>query len=353
MTSHKSPDFSVTIAGKDKTLTLANRLINLTLTDNRGFEADQLDIELDDADGLLELPRRGAVINLALGWKGSPLFNKGAFVVDEIEHSGAPDNLTIRARSADFRQTLNVRRDKSWHKTTLQEVVSAIASKHSLNLALGQDIASTPIKHIDQTNESDGSFLMRLARLHGAIATVKNGYLLFIRQGQAKTASGKALPVITLTRQSGDSHRFSLADRDAYTGVIASWLDTRDPSTKKTTTIKRKATIKKNTDSKQGDYLVGTDDNVLVLSHTYASRDNAARAAKAQWDKLQRGVATFSLQLAEGRADLYTEMPVKVTGFKQQIDEAEWLITTLTHTVSSDGGFTTSIELEIKVQQIK
>ncbi|WP_241579991.1 phage late control D family protein [Rosenbergiella nectarea] len=347
--TNKSPDFSVTIEGKDRTITLANRLMNLTLTDNRGFEADQLDIELDDADGLLEMPRRGAVINLALGWKGSPLFNKGSFTVDEIEHGGAPDKLTIRARSADFRQTLNVRRDKSWHNTTLQDVVSAIASKHSLKLALGQDIASTAIDHIDQTNESDGSFLMRLARLHGAIASVKNGNLLFIRQGQAKTASGKALPVITLTRQSGDSHRFSLADRDAYTGVIASWLDTRDPTTKKTTTAKRKTAIKKNTDSKQGDYLVGTDDNVLVLSRTYASRDNAARAAKAQWEKLQRGVAMFSLQLAEGRADLYTEMPVKVTGFKQQIDEAEWVITTLTHTVSSDGGFTTSIELEVKL----
>ncbi|WP_241649673.1 phage late control D family protein [Rosenbergiella collisarenosi] len=349
MNINKSPDFSVTIEGKDRTITLANRLMNLTLTDNRGFEADQLDIELDDADGLLEMPRRGAVINLAIGWKGSPLFNKGSFVVDEIEYSGAPDKLTIRARSADFRQTLNVRRDKSWHKTTLQDVVSAIASKHNLKLALGQDIARTAIEHIDQTNESDGSFLMRLARLHGAIATVKNGNLLFIRQGQAKTASGKVLPVITLTRQSGDSHRFSLADRDAYTGVIASWLDTRDPSTKKTTTAKRKTAIKKNTDSKQGDYLVGTDDNVLVLSRTYASRDNAARAAKAQWEKLQRGVATFSMQLAEGRADLYTEMPVKVTGFKQQVDEAEWVITTLTHTVSSDGGFTTSIELEVKL----
>lgn len=74
---------------------------------NRGFEADQLDLELDDADGKIVLPRRGAVITLALGWKGQPLFPKGAFTVDEIEHTGAPDRLTIRARSADFRETLN------------------------------------------------------------------------------------------------------------------------------------------------------------------------------------------------------------------------------------------------------
>lgn len=68
-----------------------------------------------------------------------------------------------------------------------------------------------------------------------------------------------------------------------------------------------------------------------------------------QWERLQRGVATFSLQLAEGRVDLYTEIPVKVSGFKQPIDDAEWTITTLTHTVSPDNGFTTGLDLEVKI----
>lgn len=67
------------------------------------------------------------------------------------------------------------------------------------------------------------------------------------------------------------------------------------------------------------------------------------------WERLQRGVAYFSLQLAEGRADLSTEMPIKVSGFKQPIDEAEWTITTLTHVVSLDNCFTTNLELEVKI----
>ncbi|HBG9457335.1 TPA: phage major tail tube protein [Escherichia coli] len=333
-----------------------NRLMSLTLTDNRGFEADQLDLELDDADGKIVLPRRGAVITLALGWKGQPLFPKGAFTVDEIEHTGAPDRLTIRARSADFRETLNTRREKSWHKTTVGEVVKEIAARHKLKMALGKDLSDKPVEHIDQTNESDGSFLMRLARQYGAIASVKNGNLLFIRQGQGKSASGKPLPVISITRKDGDSHRFTLADRGAYTGVIASWLHTREPEKKESTTVKRKRRTKKQKkepEAKQGDYLVGTDENVLVLNRTYANRSNAERAAKMQWERLQRGVASFSLQLAEGRADLYTEMPVKVSGFKQPIDDAEWTITTLTHTVSPDNGFTTSLELEVRIDDFE
>nr|WP_154937569.1 MULTISPECIES: phage late control D family protein [Klebsiella] len=350
----KTPAFRIVIEGKDATQTLDKRLLGMTLTDNRGFEADQLDLELDDADGLVIMPRRGAVISLALGWKGEPLFSKGNFTVDEIEHSGSPDRLTIRARSADFRETLNVRREKSWHKTTVGEVVKEIAARHSLKVAIGKDVAAQVLDHLDQTNESDASFLMKLARQYGAIATVKGGNLLFILQGQGKTASGKALPVITITRRDGDSHRFSLADRGAYTGVIAHWLHTREPEKKETAKVKRrrKTTKPKEPEAKQGDYLIGTDENVLVLNRTYANRSNAERAAKMNWERLQRGVASFSLQLAEGRADLYTEMPVKVTGFKQPIDDASWTITTLTHTVNPDSGFTTSIELEVKIDDL-
>ncbi|MDF2914005.1 MAG: late control protein [Pantoea agglomerans] len=326
-----SPAFRLTMDGADITQKLEKRLLSLTLTDNRGFEADQLDIELDDADGHLQLPRRGVVLSLALGWQGEALFPKGSYVVDEIEHSGTPDRLTLRARSADFRQTLNTKREKSWHKTTAGEIVRDIAG--------------------------DASFLMRLAKQCGAVACVKDGNLLFIRQGQGKTASGKALPVITLQRRDGDGHRFTLADRDAYTGVIASWLHTREPAKKPVAKVKRRrrkttAKKKKEPEAKQGDYLIGTDENVLVLSRTYANRGNAERAAKMQWERLQRGAATFSIQLAKGRAELYTEMPVKVSGFKQQIDAGGWIITTLTHSLSADSGFTTSLELEVKIDDL-
>jgi len=295
------------------------------------------------------------VLNLALGWTGQPLIPKGTYTVDEIEYSGSPDRLMLRARSADFRATLNTKREKSWHQTTVGAMVKEIAARHKLTAALSDETARMAIDHLDQTNESDGSFLMRLARQCGALACVKDGNLLFIRQGQGKTVSGKTLPVITLLRSAGDNHRFSLADRDAYTGVVASWLHTREPQKKTTTKVKRrrKTTKKKEPEAKQGDYLIGTDENVLVLSRTYANRANAERAAKMNWERMQRGVATFSIQLARGRAELYTEMPVKVSGFKQQIDADEWIITTLTHSLSADSGFTTSMDLEVKISALE
>ncbi|HDG1101491.1 TPA: hypothetical protein PCY80_000253 [Klebsiella aerogenes] len=211
----KTPTFGIVIEGKNVTEVVDKRLMSLTLINNRSFDADQLDLELDNSDGQIVLLRHGAVITLALGWKGQPFFPKGSFTVDEIEHAGAPDRLTIRARSADFRETLNTRREKSWHQTTVGDVVTEIAARHNLTMALGKDLINKSLDHLDQTNESDASFLMKLARQFGAIASVKDGHLLFIRQGQGRTASAKPLPVITITRKAGDSHRFSLADRGA------------------------------------------------------------------------------------------------------------------------------------------
>ncbi|MFG6076056.1 phage late control D family protein [Erwinia sp. OPT-41] len=364
-----APDFMLSVNSKDITANIRNRLISLTLTDNRGFEADQLDLELDDADGLLAMPVRGAVIKLFLGWKGQALVGKGEFTVDEVEHHGAPDTMTIRARSADFRGTLNSRREVSYHDTTLGEVVKQIAGRNKLSPVLADGFAAQAVSHIDQTQETDAAFLTRLATLYGAVAAVKAGKLLFLRPGSGVTASGKPIPQLTITRQDGDRHSFSIADRGAYTGVSASWLHTKDPKPKKVkvkrkakeqhlralehpAAKKKKATTAKTPEAKEGDYLAGTEDNVFALTTVYATKAAAMRAAKAKWDKLQRGVAEFSLTLAMGRADLFPETPVKVSGFKAVIDAQPWLISKVTHSLSGSG-YTTALDFEVLLSDVE
>ncbi len=182
-----TPDFMLMLESKDITGNISNRLMSLTMTDNRGFEADQLDIELDDADGLVELPLRGAVLTLYLGWKGFALINKGSFTVDEVEHHGAPDSVTIRARSADFRGTLNSRREESWHDKTLGEIVAAIATRNKLTSRVIPELAGIKIPHIDQSQESDAKFLTRLAERNGGEVSVKAGKLLFLKAGRGLT----------------------------------------------------------------------------------------------------------------------------------------------------------------------
>ncbi len=157
--------------------------MSMTLTDNRGFEADQLDIELNDADGQVGLPIRGAVLTVYIGWKGFALVCKGKFTVDEVEHRGAPDVVTIRARCR-FPRTLNSRREDSWHDTTLGAIVEAIASRNRLEASVAPSLAGIKIPHIDQSQESDAKFLTRLAERNGGEVSVKMGKLLFLKVGQ-------------------------------------------------------------------------------------------------------------------------------------------------------------------------
>lgn len=360
--SKTAPAYLLRLNEQDITTLISPRLLSLNLTDNRGFEADQLDIELDDSDGQVQLPRRGAVLSVFLGWQGEALIGKGDFTVDEIEHRGAPDTVTIRARSADFRGSLNSRRELSYHDTTLGAIVAQVATRNNLVPMLADGFAGIKIPHIDQTQETDAVFITRLAERNGAIAAIKAGRLLFIRPGTGKTASGKPIPQQVIERSDGDRHSFSLADRGAYTGVTASWLHTKEPKPKKAKKVKvqRKVLLhqgpqpthpkaKKTTkvpEAREGNYMVGTDENVLELTTVFSTQAQAMRAAQAKWDKLQRGVAEFSIALAMGRADLFPETPVQVSGFKQVIDEQPWTISKVTHALSN-GGYTTQLELEV------
>lgn len=365
----QTPAYMLSVNSKDITGNISDRLKSLTLTDNRGFEADQLDIELDDADGRVELPLRGAVLSLSLGWKGFALTDKGSYTVDEVEHRGAPDTVTVRARSADFRGTLNSRREQSWHDTTLGAIVAAIAARNKLGASVAPELAGIKIPHVDQSQESDVKFLTRLAERNGGEVSVKAGKLLLLKGGRGMTASGKAIPVVTISRSDGDRHQFSIADRGAYTGVTAKWLHTKDPKPqtekvklkrkkkeqKTSTTAHPKAKpvkVPKVPEAREGEYMAGASDNVFALTTIFATKAQALRAAQAKWDKLQRGVAEFSISLATGRADIYPETPVRVAGFKRVIDEQAWIITKVTHALSNSG-YTTALELEVKLSDVE
>ncbi|WP_257835139.1 phage late control D family protein [Burkholderia glumae] len=349
--------YSITLSGKNITKKFDGRLISMTLQDNRGFEADQLDISLDDSDGALEIPSRGVTLKLAIGWAGAAngLVDKGEFMVDEVRHTGTPDVLTIRARSVDLRAGLSIKKERSWHRQTVGAIVRAIASQNQVEARISKALDGQLVDHIDQTAESDANLLSRLAKMFDAIATVKNGLLLFIKAGEATTASGKPLPAVTITRDVGDRHEFGVADRDTYSGVQAFYLNTRTAK-KQSTTVKRRrrrtTAKKKKPIDKSGDVLFGTAENVKTLRHTYANKANATRAAKAEWEKLQRGVAEFSIVLALGRPELMTELPVTVRGYKRVIDDCNWIIARVTHSIDGNGGFTSDLDLEVKASEV-
>ncbi|MBD9478530.1 phage late control D family protein [Pseudoxanthomonas sp. PXM02] len=319
------PAWKVVLDGKDLTERFRPRLLDLTLTECRGGEADQLELRIHDHDGAVAMPRKGVLLQVSLGWQDSGLIDKGTFKVDEVEHSGTPDVITVRARSADLTQQMRTRRDRSWHATTLGKVVRNIAGEHGLQPRIAAPLDSIAIAHLDQTEESDANLLTRLAKRYDAVATVKAGALLFAPIGSGKTATGKPLPGASITRDMGDQHRYMAADRDVYTGVRAYWHDKG--------AAQRKSVV------------VGQSGNAKRLRESYANEAEAREQATAEWNRIRRGGAKFSITLALGRADLYPEQRIDVAGFKEGID-GEWLASRVVHTVTGSAGFTTALDLE-------
>lgn len=324
---HRTPTFTLVVDGRDISKKVEARLVSLTLTEARGGEADQLDLVIDDSDGRMGIPAKGAELALSLGWEGSSLVDKGTFDVDEVEHSGAPDRISIRARSAEMRRELRTRAERSYHGKKLGEIVGDIARRNGLQLRMDAALHDTPVEHIDQTRESDLHFLTRLAKKHDAVATVKKGRLVFKPIGSTIAANGDELETLTITRADGDQHRYHSADRNAYSGVRAYW---HDPN----------AAEKKSV-------LVGEEENEKRLKDTYGSEADAMAAARAERGRIERGKATMELTLAIGRPELMPQTPVVLRGFKDVIDDTPWLVVKLTHTLE-DNGLTTRIELETR-----
>lgn len=322
------PAFSITADSKDVTARLRGNLKSLRLTDKVGLEADELELTLADHDGGLILPRRGVILGLAIGWSGGPRIDKGTFSVDEIGHSGPPDVVTIRARSVAFQGPIKCQREQAYDATTLGDILTTLAARNNLVPAIENRLAQTPIPHIDQTNESDANFLTRLGQDYDAIATISDGRLLFIPAGHPSSLGGAPLPTVVMTRAETDTHTFSITDRGgSHSGVRAKWRRIGSGETRYAIA---------------GETEDGKAEGLKTLKRDYPSQIEAQAAADAEFKRLQRGQTEIGLTLPVGRPEIIPNLPLRLQGWRPEIDNEKWLTGEVTHQID-DSGFTTAV----------
>lgn len=321
--------FKLVVDGQDISQNANSRLMNLTLTDNRGFESDAVEIQLSDHDGRLNIPPKGAVIQVWIGWSNEGLVYKGQYTVKETEHTGAPDILTVRATSADLKAGLKQKKERSFSNVTISDIMQVIAFEHELDVVVHESLAQHKVIHLVQ-NESNANLLTRLADEHDAIAAIKNGTLMFTPKGIGQTVSGQNLPTFMVTRDQGDQHRYNCTDGgEEITAVRAFYYDTEK--------------------AKKLEVVFGdaSNQNIKELRHIYQDKQTATLAAKAKLVDLKRSALTFNYTLARGKPELIPEMTFLFDGLKEQIDDIYWLGTRITHNLDAENGFTTGIELEV------
>lgn len=319
----------LTLEGVDLADKVNPRLIELTLSEKQGGEADELSVTLHNADGLLAMPAPGKVLALALGWASGDdvatgLVEKGRFTVDEVEAGGPPDTITIRARSADLSGNYRQRRTKSWRNTTLGAILTEIAARHGITAQVHPDLASKPVAALDQQGKSDMALVKDLGSRFDAVATWKDRRLIFMPVGSATTASGKAIPGLTLKRRDGWRWSFTRAQRDENDGVQATWHD--------------QASGRKRKHSTGGQ-------NPKKLKRVYASEADAKQAAQAEAKKRARGGYRFEYDLAFADCTIQPNRPVTLSGWNATVDAVKWLVESVETTMGA-GGLRQRVTLE-------
>lgn len=319
-----TPTFRIVADGADITALINDRLLLLRTTDKPGMESDDFELRIDDRDGAVSLPTRGASIEVFLGYSGTALTRLGRYTVDEVELSGPPDTLVIRGKASDMRGSGKTTRNGSWEGVSLASIVKDVAARNGWEPVCSVD---TVVPRADQLGESDFNFITRLSKQFDCTAKVADGKLLVMPRQAGQSASGKALGVMTLTRSDVSRWQFSLNDRSTH-----------------------KAVSTKHQDKKTGKLTVVTLDNdeapdglppVHTDRHIYPNKSAAEQAAKARLSAFNRSTAAVRLEMP-GRTDLFAERSINAQGFKAGLD-GEYLVDSVEQ-VFTQSGWSTTVE---------
>ncbi|MFV5340852.1 contractile injection system protein, VgrG/Pvc8 family [Acinetobacter baumannii] len=331
-TEYTFPIYRLEVDGNDISPLVVDRLISLSIKDNRGLVVDSVDIDLDDSDGQLEIPPEGAIIQVWIGWSNTGLVDKGKYKVESVTHRGAPDVLSISAFSNDVSEGLKQKRERSFSNKSIQMIFETVGAEYALKTIVHNTLANRVISYIAQ-NESDANLITRIADEHDAIATVKNGHLILLPRGASQTASGLPLPTAQIFRSDGDGHNYTTGTgTDRITGVKAYYYDSNK--------------------SKKLYVVIGdNEDNLKEIRYVHRDKKTAELAAQAEFNRCKRASQKLSYTFAFGQPELIPEQEFVFTGLKPQIDDIVWLGTNVTHNLT-DGGFTTSVELEVQLPNV-
>lgn len=179
---------------KDISQDIAPYLKGFSYTDELSGRADDISITLDDCDELWQgdwMPTKGDTLDvslISLYWAESNEseveFKLGVFEIDEIELKKSPTEVTIKAVSVPNDTTLRgVDRSRSWEKVSIYKIASDVASDAKYELFW--DCKENPnIDRIEQTEQSDLSFLQKLCADNGLALKVSDKKIVIFDEAQ-------------------------------------------------------------------------------------------------------------------------------------------------------------------------
>lgn len=233
----RSASISIQYDNKDISEDLAVYLKSFDYNDVMDGEADDISLTLEDMAELWEgdwLPEKGALLTVGIitnNWKknGKEKLDIGLFEVDEIELTGLPHEVKIKAVSVPDNNTLRgIERNRSWEKTKLSVIAKDIADNAGMELFY--DVPDDPeLERAEQTEESDLSFLQRICKDAGFSLKVTDNKLVIF---DVVTYEARE-PVGTVEREEADllSYNIRSKTRDVYKSCHVKYANTKSGET--------------------------------------------------------------------------------------------------------------------------
>lgn len=324
-------EVQLTYEGVNITEDIAPYLVSFQYTDNGTSRADDLQLTLQDRDGRWRSPwmpadgDRIAAEVVMHNWiyPGSrQTMHCGTFQVDQLTYSGPSDTLHVGAVSWPVSKGLkNEEKSKAWEKVTLRKIAETIAS--SAGLKLLYDTIEASYDRIDQTQQSDISFLAQLAEKEGATVKVTNDTIVIYDDLRFESVP----PVRTIERGMSDVLTYSF-ERNVVGSAYASCTVTYRDSAKNRNIA--------------GTFAIpGAIGPTLKINERVESEAEAIRFARNALRQRNRDAQRGTITLV-GDPKLVQGVTVELRGYGKF--DSTYFIDSATHTVGNNG-YVTRVEI--------
>lgn len=323
--------FQVLVNGVDYTARFDPVLKTIEVTDGDGKKSDSASITVADPDGSTYMPEPDAKVQIFLGHEGEGVGLCFRGKVDTVRSSGSKGGgreLKITARGLDTKSKAKEPTERSASDKTFGEVAEQWGRAAGMQgIRIAPALRNIRREWWGMQNESYLHWMERMADELGGTFRVSDNEAIMVETGAGQSASGKTLP--TVTAEFGRN--------------LINW--DIDPFTGRAQHTQARVRFYDRTSASFREEQVQVEDTTAPArsrrAHASANQATARQAAGSDRKKSKRKKGGGTVTIL-GNSHARPEGMLVVLGAREGVD-GEYKITSINHSFSKSGGFTTKV----------